>query len=306
MIPMPMAVTGDFTGALEEIGNNAFLSCKSLEDVILPSSLVKIGDYAFAQTSQDVSSSVTSLSTRRSVSFYTQYTGLGNVDFRFAENLESIGRGAFQRSNISQIDFRSEKLEEIPASVCEDCYNLERISIPDTVKKINQNAFRNTYKLDSVTVPLSSEWSDQLFSGVAGYAKQKVTVIANPVTKEKNIYHQQENAVDFNCVKNFRDMSITVTDELKDKNDETGDLLNNDSNEFVTVRKGRQTAPEDIRRSACTERSRVTRKCVSPVQFASREISTARTTPQRSMMHVWCCRFHSFTISMWHRIRSVC
>ena len=163
--------------------------------------------------------------------------GLGNVDFRFAENLESIGRGAFQRSNISQIDFRSEKLEEIPASVCEDCYNLERISIPDTVKKINQNAFRNTYKLDSVTVPLSSEWSDQLFSGVAGYAKQKVTVIANPVTKEKNIYHQQENAVDFNCVKNFRDMSITVTDELKDKNDETGDLLNNDSNEFVTVRK---------------------------------------------------------------------
>lgn len=86
-------------------------------------------------------------------------------------------------------------------------------------------------------MPLSSEWSDQLFSGVAGYAKQKVTVIANPVTKEKNIYHQQENAVDFNCVKNFRDMSITVTDELKDKNDETGDLLNNDSNEFVTVRK---------------------------------------------------------------------
>ena len=235
--PDANAVTGDFTGALEEIGNNAFLSCKSLEDVILPSSLVKIGDYAFAQTSQDVSSSVTSLSTRRSVSFYTQYTGLGNVDFRFAENLESIGRGAFQRSNISQIDFRSEKLEEIPASVCEDCYNLERISIPDTVKKINQNAFRNTYKLDSVTVPLSSEWSDQLFSGVAGYAKQKVTVIANPVTKEKNIYHQQENAVDFNCVKNFRDMSITVTDELKDKNDETGDLLNNDSNEFVTVRK---------------------------------------------------------------------
>ena len=195
--PDANAVTGDFTGALEEIGNNAFLSCKSLEDVILPSSLVKIGDYAFAQTSQDVSSSVTSLSTRRSVSFYTQYTGLGNVDFRFAENLESIGRGAFQRSNISQIDFRSEKLEEIPASVCEDCYNLERISIPDTVKKINQNAFRNTYKLDSVTVPLSSEWSDQLFSGVAGYAKQKETVIANPVTKEKNIYHQQENAVDF-------------------------------------------------------------------------------------------------------------
>ncbi len=222
---------------LTEIGNNAFMSCKSLSKITFPSSLETIGDYAFAQTSQDVSCTVTSLSTLKNVSYYQQYTGLKDVSFRFAKNLQSIGKYAFQRSDLSNIDFLSDKIEELPESVCEDCYNLETVSVPETVKKINQNAFKNTYKLDSMKVPLSAEWSDKIFSGVAGFAKRTVTILANPAEKDKSIYNQQENEVDFNCVKNFKDMTVTVTDGMKDQNDKTSDLLNNDSNEFVKVKK---------------------------------------------------------------------
>ena len=232
---------GSLPGELTEIGNYAFMSCKSLNDIVFPSALEKIGDYAFAQTSQDISKTAVSLSTLKNVNYYRQYTGLKSVSFRHAVNLQSIGKYAFQRSNLASIDFLSGKIEELPDSVCEDCYNLETVAIPETVKKINQNAFKNTYKLDSVTVPLSAEWSDKIFSGVAGYAKKTVTILANPAEEEKNIYDQQENAVDFNCVKNFKDMTITVTDGTKDQNDKTSDLLNNDSNEFVKVNKQETT-----------------------------------------------------------------
>lgn len=230
-------VNGEFTGKLVEIGSSAFMSCKSLGSITIPTSLETIGDSAFAQTSQDISQSVTSLSTGKTVSYYKQYTGLRSVDFLAAQNLKSIGKNAFQRSNLTTINFKSNKLEELAEGICEDCYNLGTVVIPDSVKKINQNAFRNTYKLSSVTGPLSAEWSDKLFSGVAGYAKSTVTILANKATEEKNIYYQQENAVDFNCVKNFKDMTITVTDEEKSKDDKTSDLLNHDSNEFVKVKK---------------------------------------------------------------------
>ena len=118
---------------LTEIGNNAFMSCKSLSKITITYSLETIGDYAFAQTSQDVSCTVTSLSTLKNVSYYQQYTGLKDVSFRFAKNLQSIGKYAFQRSDLSNIDFLSDNIEELPESVCEDCYNLETVSVPETV-----------------------------------------------------------------------------------------------------------------------------------------------------------------------------
>ena len=239
---------------LKEIGTDAFRSCKSLEAVTFPSSLETIGENAFAFTAQEIPASVTSKTTFREVSYAKQYTfndeaskdlknGLSSVVFEFAENLKTIGTGAFQHSSISEIDFNSDVLEEIPANVCEDCYNLSQVTIPEKVKKINDRAFANTYNLEKVTVPLTSEWSKSMFQGVSGYAKGRITISGNPDTKDQNIYYKQSNELDFNCVNNFKDvrgMTVTMTEEKENQSDteKPADLLkeeNKDKSEYITV-----------------------------------------------------------------------
>lgn len=226
---------GELPGTLTTIGKSAFASCKKLKTIVFPSALTELGESAFEAAGEDISDKIQSASTGKDVTYYHQYGGLSTIDFRYAVNLKTIGSKAFYRTNITSINFPS-SAQTLPASVCENCYNLKTVTIPENVTEIGKDAFKNTYNLESVSVPLSAVWADSIFSGVAARAKGQLTINAAPVTKSTNVYIGKENVLDFNCIKNFSELSVTVTDQDKDPDDETNDLLKHDSNEYVSVR----------------------------------------------------------------------
>jgi uncharacterized protein YjdB len=228
------AYRGEFPSTLETIGTSAFQRCKKLKTVVFPSSLKEIGDSAFAEDSIDVAESTTSRSTKGSVSYYHQYEGLSKVDFNYATNLESIGSRAFARTKVSAMQF-PKALKKISSGICEDCYNLSTVTIDEETTEIGDTAFRNTYNLETVTLPLSAVWSTSIFAGVAGMAKKQLVLNAAPSKKSTNVYVGKDNVLDFNCLKNFNTYTLTVTDEDADVSDDANNLLSHDSNEFVAV-----------------------------------------------------------------------
>ena len=97
---------------VEEIGKYAFSKCL-LSNINFPSKLKKIGEYAFDQC-------------------YILR------EFVFGEELEIIGEYAFWGcQNVTKIDFKSTKITEVNHEMFSNCYSLEDIYFPKSIKKID-------------------------------------------------------------------------------------------------------------------------------------------------------------------------
>ena len=108
------------------IGDAAFLSCYNVKSVSLPVTLETIGSSAFFRTG-----SLTSI--------------------MIPESVESIGRRAFYQSGIESITTFPRKVETIEYETFFDS-GLKKISIPGTVKSIEEGAFSYCSDLESVTI----------------------------------------------------------------------------------------------------------------------------------------------------------
>ena len=108
------------------IGDAAFLSCYNVKSVSLPVTLETIGSSAFFRTG-----SLTSI--------------------MIPESVESIGRRAFYQSGIESITTFPRKVETIEYETFFDS-GLKKISIPGSVKSIEEGAFSYCSDLESVTI----------------------------------------------------------------------------------------------------------------------------------------------------------
>ena len=190
---------------VKTIGNKAFRFCFSLESIIIPESVEIIGESAFANTEGietiSIPSSVTSIgmsvlsfsSSLQSINVDPQnsaYHSDGNclienerkiliagcnnsvipsdgsvkeigpgafgggvfTEFSIPEGVEVIDRNAFESSKLKKIS-----LPDSLSSICQEafsyCEALERISIPNNVTFIGMDAFSNCKSLKSVTIP---------------------------------------------------------------------------------------------------------------------------------------------------------
>lgn len=148
------------------IGEKAFYN-SSVNEVILPDSVVRICSHAFAKCGQ-----------LRSVQFPTDLKFIGNSAFSetsvlqsalLPEGLTQIEKFAFYFSGISYIHFPS-SLKAIPNNCCHDCYRLRKADISEGVTRIGCGVFeishqlcRNrgyTNQLRYVIIPQSVEYID--------------------------------------------------------------------------------------------------------------------------------------------------
>lgn len=119
------------------IGENAFADSE-VESVILPDSIMEIGDDAF----QDCKNLKT---------------------VQLPEKLKTIGMGAFAEcSNLTEVKL-PEKLKTIGWAAFAGCSNLTEVTIPENVTSLEYFAFANCEKLRSVT--MSDELYQQLQLG---------------------------------------------------------------------------------------------------------------------------------------------
>lgn len=150
-LELPTFVTyGNVDYEIAEILDNAFHSCRTLEEIYIPDSVKFIGNYAFDNCRN-----------LRHVRLPKYIRYLGGAAFCFCESLEEI---------------------ELPDSILlllghtfNNCSSLKRIQIPESVLEIRMNVFYNCKNLEEVMIPESvTTIEGQAFSGCGSLRRIKL------------------------------------------------------------------------------------------------------------------------------------
>ena len=146
---------------LKTICANAFHRCVSLTGVRLPDGLEEIGLYAFSQSGLESLAVPSSVRTIRQGAF-CQCLGLRKV--ALGEGLETLGtgelteggeqwQGVFEGSGLEKVRL-PETLKRIEYGAFRDCRNLKGVQFPSTLEEIGLRAFEGS-GFESVTTPLA-------------------------------------------------------------------------------------------------------------------------------------------------------
>lgn len=131
------------------VDSSAFYKNESVEHVILPDSVLSIGDMAFMYCTnlKDVDISVN----LNSIGDYAfgGCTALSEIDLN--SNISSLSVGMFDASGITNVKIPY-NVKEIKKNAFRNCNSLTSIRIPDYVTTIYENAFRNCKNLESVEI----------------------------------------------------------------------------------------------------------------------------------------------------------
>ena len=122
---------GFWATGVTSIGNNAFLCHRDLSSITIPATVKTIKESAFHFAGANVDGGLT-------------------VNFANGSKLTSIGKSAFQRSNVVSMTF-PEKLEKIDESAFKECAKLTEVTFPATFKEIGGSAFNGCKLLENVT-----------------------------------------------------------------------------------------------------------------------------------------------------------
>jgi len=171
----PAGRSGEYVidGAVKEIGNSAFYGAVGLTGIVMPESLVSIGENSFFDTSLKsviIPESVTSIASG-AFSKCLQLTEikLPSTLERLDENLFNncpklkevcipntvnyLGRYVFSGcKSLTEIDLGALNITEIPESAFNGCNNLTKIVIPQTVRFIGESAFSYNSALKNIQI----------------------------------------------------------------------------------------------------------------------------------------------------------
>lgn len=156
-------ITAYLPTSVTTIGDNAFDGCVNLtsvtqvgssDEAMFPASVTSIGNYAFEGCGKlNVTfGDAKALTTIGDNAFYGCIS-LQHVEFAssgFA--LSYIGKEAFMKSGVSVVDLAGTQVTEIGYSAFEGCASLGNLTLPETIKIININAFYGCTSLSKVFV----------------------------------------------------------------------------------------------------------------------------------------------------------
>lgn len=142
---------------ITNIEARGFEDCSSLEKITAPDTLEYIGVYGFLNCANlksiDLSNTKITL-----ISNGTFNDCLVLDEIKLPNALTYIGEYAFQGTGIKDLDLSNTKLESIDVFAFNSCYpNFTKITLPNTVKKIERYVFNECYRLDTINLPQSLE-----------------------------------------------------------------------------------------------------------------------------------------------------
>jgi len=177
---------------LEKIGRRAFLGCRKLTEINLPSTLRIIEDYAFQECGITEAAFYPGLEKIGDYAFWR--SGLLSVDL--SNTNPTIGSNIFQESdNLKTVNYGS-TATEIPHNAFYGCEALENVSLPSTITKIQSWAFHGCKSLKHIIIPTSvKEIRDFAFNStglvevVVPYGVEKLgTAVFGDTSSLKGVY----------------------------------------------------------------------------------------------------------------------
>lgn len=144
--------TVQLPSTLVTIGDDAFLDCCRLESIQLPAALASIGDRAFLNCSR--LKEIVLTDGLRSIG-ESAFENSGITALSLPKSLETIGARAFAESALVTADLDS-NIDEIPEGAFCACIRLSKIALPHGVKRIGESAF-SLAAISSIDFPNSLE-----------------------------------------------------------------------------------------------------------------------------------------------------
>ena len=136
--------------SMKNIGNRAFEGCSGLTELTIPEGVVKIGGCAFFKcdglTSLTLANSVTSIG----YSAFSYCSGL--TELTIPSNVEIVWNDAFRCCIGLTSVVILEGVENIYEHAFHGCSGLTKITIPSSVKTIEEGAFSNCESIESIEV----------------------------------------------------------------------------------------------------------------------------------------------------------
>lgn len=153
------------------IGMNAFRECISLESILFPQTIEKIGDFSFFDCEKikalDISntaiyeigeSGFSGCSALNDIKLSKALKIIGKeafketsfTSFAFPDILEKIGEGAFAKTQLSNVDISDTFVTILEANTFEKCTKLATVSLPPSLRKIGDSCFAGDSLLTSI------------------------------------------------------------------------------------------------------------------------------------------------------------
>jgi hypothetical protein len=133
---------------LEKIEDYTFWRFSNLKNVVIPESLVEIGEKAFRETSIVKLNLPDSLEKIGDYAFADCYK---LEEINFPSNLKTIGNYAFYNTKLNKVEL-SDNVVSIEKSAFENCTYLNTLKLSENLKIIGGEAFRNT-NINEVIIP---------------------------------------------------------------------------------------------------------------------------------------------------------
>ena len=151
-----------FKDGTTKINPYAFSGCRALTSVTLPSRVISIGTNAFSgcyalaevynYSSLNVSSYFNYEKVIHTTNEQTKILKEDGMQYYKNDNGTYIALSPIDRSSIKEVNIKA-GTTEINQYAFYECYNLTRVSLPNSVTSIGSNAFSNCSSLSSITIP---------------------------------------------------------------------------------------------------------------------------------------------------------
>ena len=148
-------VSVDLPNTVLTIGENAFVGCKNLKSITLPENLEELGAYAFMGCEGLEEVRIPSTVKKIDKSAFEGCTNLKTVEFYEIEKKEHVFEDE-EEENEPPVNVSVEPYLEICESAFANCYSLESINLPETLRSLRTYAFSGCTSLKNVVIPKST------------------------------------------------------------------------------------------------------------------------------------------------------
>ena len=160
--------------SLKKIGDFAFYYCQKIEEIIIPKNVTSIGEWAFCHCqsleSVEIPSSVTSIGDYA----FIGCTNLASLELSYG--IKSIGNGAFQGCTSLESVKLPNSIEFLGSEAFFECVSLTSITLPSNIEIVPPYFVANCSVLKSIEIPASVK---TVWSGAFYQCKTLKSIICN-------------------------------------------------------------------------------------------------------------------------------